>query len=123
MYRNKDKIIEKRMREKQKRIDKRISIKDRNIAYFNSLNSAIAFCQAFLKPEEVDFAKILQVREQFYGEWEAWYEKLLDKIEKEEALKEQDELDALQEAEFDAAEGGYSQKVAIDLENLPEIET
>jgi len=110
------KRIEKNMREKQKRIDKRIGIKDRNIAYFNSLNSAIAFCQAFLKPDEVDFAKILEVKDHFYDEWEQWYEKLLNKIEEQEKINEDIFDKKLQEAEFDEAGGGFT------AEELPEIE-
>ena len=116
-----DKIIEKRIREKQKRIDKRISIKDRNIAYFNSLNSAISFLQA-TKGDKFDFSELLKVRDQFYAEWEIWYQDLLNKIEEEEKKKEQEEFDALKEAELDLAEGGYAKKVDLDLENLPEIE-
>ncbi len=66
MYNN-DKIIEKRMKEKQNRIDKAIAMKEKQIAYFNSLNAAIARCP------DGTLEEIIEWRDLFLKEWREWY--------------------------------------------------
>lgn len=61
--------IEKAIKEKQMRIDKAINNKELQIAYFNSLNSAISFCPNELKGTEEGFDKIMGYRDRFLEEW------------------------------------------------------
>jgi hypothetical protein len=63
-----DKNIKEAMDIKQKRIENAIDRKERGIAYFNSLNSAIAYCKQGTSIEEV-----LKIRDRFYQEWKNWY--------------------------------------------------
>lgn len=71
-----NKIIEQRMKEKQKRIDQAIDRKEKSIAYCNSLNAAITFV-ATLKfgkaKNETRFEKVLEYRNAFYQKWQEWY--------------------------------------------------
>jgi len=74
---NQDQIIEKRIKDKDDRIDRVIAIKEKSIAYFNSVNSAIAFVDALLH-EKNDIETIQQEirrwRNWFYEEWQNWYQ-------------------------------------------------
>lgn len=71
------KSVSQMFEEKQERITSRIAIKDRSIAYFNSLNAAISRCPTGTLEE------IIKWRDDFYKEWETWYSNLLIEIEKE----------------------------------------
>ena len=56
--------------EKQTAINKRIDIKDKNIAYFNSVNAAINKQQG----KDWDWVMWVEDRDRFFAEWEKWYE-------------------------------------------------
>ena len=60
--------IKEAMEIKQMRIDKAIDRKEKGIAYFNSLNSAISFHGVGSTLEEV-----FKTRDRFYQEWKNWY--------------------------------------------------
>jgi len=78
---NKDKIIEQRIKDKQKRIDKAIDRRDKSIAYFNSINAAINLYGNFDQLAKTNLTKkniqevIIEWRDWFYQEWLDWYEK------------------------------------------------
>lgn len=55
---------------KQKNIRDRCNLKDKQIAYFNSVNAAIS-----LLGEKATKEKIIEWRSWFYCQWEIWYEK------------------------------------------------
>jgi len=59
--------------EKRREIEKRVNIKDQNIAFFNSLNSAIAL----IKDKNLDKNEmkkmIVEWRDWFMDEWRAFY--------------------------------------------------
>ena len=65
--------------EKQQRIDKAISQRDKSIAYFNSVNSAISlFGEIMGEPNTIIKAEDLQKeikywRDWFYSQWQEWY--------------------------------------------------
>ncbi len=62
--------IKEAMDLKQSRIDKAIDKKEKQIAYFNSLNAAIAHWSKFPDAKVDD---ILLLRDKFYAEWKNWY--------------------------------------------------
>ena len=63
---SKSDLIEKRTEEKNVRIDKAIENKNKQIAYFNSVNSAIA------RNPEGSLKDILKWRDDFIDAWRAW---------------------------------------------------
>ena len=63
---SKSDVIGQRMEEKQGRIDKAIENKNKQIAYFNSVNSAIA------RNPEGSLKDILKWRDDFIDAWRAW---------------------------------------------------
>ena len=78
----KDKKIEKAIQDKNKRIDKFVDRKERNIAFLNSVNSAISLLAPNVKEisrEEMQ-EHIIFWREWFYSEWEKWVEKSQEDI-------------------------------------------
>ena len=64
----KDKIIEQRMEKKQERINRAIANKEKSIAYFNSVNSAIS-----LLGGKANKKSIIKWRDWFYKIWQEWY--------------------------------------------------
>ncbi|OGT23780.1 MAG: hypothetical protein A2W47_04330 [Gammaproteobacteria bacterium RIFCSPHIGHO2_12_38_15] len=68
-------IIEKRIKEKQKRIDAAIASREKSIAYFNSLNAAISLLAATIKEGTILDPKafIQEWRDTFYQLWQEWY--------------------------------------------------
>lgn len=58
---------------RQKNIRKSQDIKNRNIAYFNSVNAAIEIISAKWKcGEVVDRNDLVEWRDWFFSEWEKW---------------------------------------------------
>jgi len=97
------------MREKQARIDKAIDRKEKQIAYFNSLNAAIQVATARLKKNadsDTWFGEIMSWREQFYMAWENWYK---EEIASKEAPK-------LSKREVEAIMADLDQRRAEQLE-------
>lgn len=70
--------------ERQKAIEDRISIKDQTIAYFNSLNSAIALIKDNYKNLDKDDMKemIKEWRDWCFEEWRAFYISIMPVLEK-----------------------------------------
>ncbi len=62
------KSIEQFIKEKNERIDKLIEKKEKSIAYFNSVNAAVA-----LLGSKATKKKIIEWRDFFYTEWRRWY--------------------------------------------------
>jgi len=73
---------------KQKKIDARCNLKDKQIAYFNSLNAAISRCPTGTLDE------IIKWRDNFLQEWEKWYvnETTPKPIDMEKAVKQGEEF-------------------------------
>jgi len=71
------KTIEQMYNEKQERIEIRASKIDKNIAYFNSINSAIQMTntdKSIKDKKNANWTEILvDWRDWFYQEWEKWY--------------------------------------------------
>jgi len=92
---NSNEIIEKRIKEKQARIDKAINIREKSIAYFNSVNSAIELAKFNAKKtdgNEKIQQKLLEWRDWFYQQWQEWY---LDEVIPEKLITEDtDEVNA-----------------------------
>jgi len=71
-----EKIIQQRVKEKEQRIEKYVDRKEKQIAYFNSLNRAIQVAlgrQKKWKDMEELFGEIMTWREQFYQAWLNWF--------------------------------------------------
>jgi hypothetical protein len=66
-YQNPNKYWE----ERDKKIERRCSIKDKQIAYFNSVNAAINLVLGIKKSPNKD--DIVKWRDWFYEEWQNWY--------------------------------------------------
>jgi len=64
---------EKIKSDKQKRIDKAISSREKSIAYFNSVNSAIALVGERYKQPTKNKQAIIYWRDWFYDQWRDWY--------------------------------------------------
>ena len=92
---NSNEIIGKRIKEKQARIDKAINIREKSIAYFNSVNSAIELAKFKAKKtdgNEKIQQKLLEWRNWFYQQWQEWY---LDEVIPEKLITEDtDEVNA-----------------------------
>jgi len=92
---NSNEIIGKRIKEKQARIDKAINIREKSIAYFNSVNSAIELAKFKAKKtdgNEKIQQKLLEWRDWFYQQWQEWY---LDEVMPEKLITEDtDEVNA-----------------------------
>ena len=92
---NSNEIIGKRIKEKQARIDKAINIREKSIAYFNSVNSAIELAKFNAKKtdgNEKIQQKLLEWRDWFYQQWQEWY---LDEVIPEKLITEDtDEVNA-----------------------------
>ena len=92
---NSNEIIEKRIKEKQARIDKAINIREKSIAYFNSVNSALELAKFKAKKtdgNEKIQQKLLEWRNWFYQQWQEWY---LDEVIPEKLITEDtDEVNA-----------------------------
>ena len=64
------------MKEKQARIDKAIAMKEKSIAYFNSVNAAISLLaqniEGKIEAEEMK-KSLVYWRDWFFSQWRAWY--------------------------------------------------
>lgn len=85
-----NKEIQQAIENKQRRIDRAIDIKQKSIAYFNSVNSAISLIAVIRgKKEAIDTGNItndlIKLRDWFYQQWQEWY---LDSIEPEKNNEE-----------------------------------
>lgn len=67
--------IEKAIKEKQERINKAIASREKSIAYFNSVNSAIALVERTSQARSQKELKgdIQYWRDWFYQQWQEWY--------------------------------------------------
>jgi len=92
---NSNEIIGKRIKEKQARIDKAINIREKSIAYFNSVNSALELAKFKAKKKDGNEKiqqKLLEWRDWFYQQWQEWY---LDEVMPEKLITEDtDEVNA-----------------------------
>jgi len=79
--------------EKQKRIEIRCNLKDKQIAYFNSLNAAIALLGISQAKDKKAFIK--KWRDWFLEEWAEWYAKETtpQPVSQEDALRANQEFE------------------------------
>ena len=59
--------------DKQRKIDKRCNIKDKQIAYFNSVNASIELLKDKALEKEVMEKELRYWRNWFLKEWKQWY--------------------------------------------------
>ena len=101
--------IQRNIEDKNRRIDKSIEIREKSIAFFNSVNSAIEMLK-FLGGEKDIKQELVAWREYFYAEWKLWHElqtkadaTLLWDNKKQELYNEKSEIDTIN-ADFQVAE-------------------
>lgn len=63
--------IEKAVELKNQRIKKAISHRDKQIAYFNSVNAAIQLCSTI--KNTINQSDIIKWRDWFFEQWQEWY--------------------------------------------------
>ena len=121
---NKQVEIKEAIKAKNSRIDKFVERKEANIAYLNSLNSAIAFVGPGA-PSEDRFTEVLFYRDKFMDAWRDWY---LDSIAakplsdeqiengKQKFQEKMDDGSREIEANAELGLGGYKE---LDTKDLP----
>ena len=127
------KTIEQMYNEKQQRIDKAIDMKNRSIAYFNSVNAAISVVgieKGLWEQSEGEQKResLIKWRDWFYNEWKEWFLKEttpqpvdLDKAEKQGEEFKKNVLEA-ERIEVDSKLEDINKEAQLGAEEIPVIE-